>query len=237
MAKVDIITFVYCTKENNRMELLKECMDSIKNQGFTSYKHIIVDDGSTVNIEPMTKEYPRVNYHKLLHTGITHSTKVFNYGLLHSNSEYIMYLASDDKQTRGAMKRLSTYLDQHPNIGMVVGSAKCVYMDGKSVIYNHHKKHPIGHNLKKANVVNGCCVMFRRSLISKITLPPDDYGFVSDYGLWCELSAVAEWGIIDSVVVEYRQVADSTRNKTKKNKEYKQLLLKHVRERSASKIR
>lgn len=234
--KVNIITFVYCDKSNKRLPLLKECMDSIKNQKFVPYKHIIVDDGSPIDVASAIQSYPRVNYYKLPRTGITHSTKVFNYGLLKSTADYIMYLASDDKQCPGAMRKLSTYLDEHPDKGMVVGSARCVYLNGKSIIYNHHRKSPLAQNLKKGNVVNGCCVMFRRSLLDKIELPPDEYGFVSDYGLWCELSAVADWGIIDDVVVEYRQVADSTRNKTKKNKEYKKSLLDRVKQRSIPKI-
>ena len=235
--KVNIITFVYCDNANNRLPLLKECMDSVRNQGYVPYKHLIIDDGSPIDVQKALSKYPRTNYYKLPRTGITHSTKVFNHGLLKATADYIIYLASDDKQCPGALRKLSKYLDEHPEKGMVVGSARCTYLNGKKVVYNHHKKTPIREKLKSGNVVNGCCVMFRRKLLEKIELPPDEYGFVSDYGLWCELSAVADWGIIDDVVVEYRQVPDSTRNKTKKNKDYKRLLLDRVRKRSVPKIK
>lgn len=235
--KVNVITFVYCDNANHRLPLLKECMSSVRDQGFIPYKHLIIDDGSPIDIQKEIKNFPRINYYKLPRTGITHSTKVFNHGLLKAKGDYIIYLASDDKQCPGALRKLSTYLDEHPDKGMVVGSARCVYMNGKKIIYNHHKKVPLKKNLKQGNIINGCCVMFRRTLLEKIELPPDDYGFVSDYGLWCELSAVADWGIIDDVVVEYRQVADSTRNKTKKNKIYKRELLTRVKQKSVPKIR
>lgn len=235
--KVNIITFVYCDTANKRLPLLKECMNSVRDQGFIPYKHLIIDDGSPIDLQNELSGYVRTNYYKLPRTGIINSTKVFNHGLIKATADYIIFLASDDKQTPNALRKLSNYLDKHPEKGMVVGSARCVYMNGKSIVYNHYKKRPIKEKLKEGNVVNGCCVMFRRSLLKKIELPPDEYGFVSDYGLWCELSAVADWGIIDDVVVEYRQVPDSTRNKTKKNKTFKKKLLDKVRQRSVPKIK
>jgi len=228
---------VYCTPENGRLRLLKEAIESIRHQQYPNYEHIIVDDGSTIDLKKEISMYPNISYHRLPHTGIIDSTKVFNHGLTVATGDYLIYLPSDDRQIDNALNVLASYLDTHPDKGMVAGSARMISMNGRAHIWNHFKKRPLAQNLKKRNVVHGCTVMFRKSLIPKITLPPDSYGFVSDYGLWCELSVVAKWGIIDNVVVNYRHVRDSTRNKTKKDMAYKKLLISRVQKFSASKIR
>jgi glycosyltransferase involved in cell wall biosynthesis len=55
--KISVITFVYASQGNGRLELLEECLQSVESQGHPSYEHIVVDDGSTEDVEALTGRF------------------------------------------------------------------------------------------------------------------------------------------------------------------------------------
>lgn len=219
--KVSVITYVYCTKKNGRLKLLKEAIESVANQGFDSYEHIIVDDGSTVPLKPLLEQYKNISYYRKKNTGITQSTMTFNYGFKVAKGEYCIILPSDDLQVNGSLAGLSKYLDNHPKVGMAIGNAIYETMKGNTRKWTYRADKPPYEALMERNVVNACAVMFRTSLLKKIQLPSDQAGFAADYDLWIRLSEVGKWGIAPVDVVRYRHVADSTRNKTRKDRQYR----------------
>ena len=50
MNTIHIITPVYCTEENQRLWMLLQTIQSVQQQSWSNYLHIIVDDGSTGEI-------------------------------------------------------------------------------------------------------------------------------------------------------------------------------------------
>lgn len=50
MNTIHIVTPVYCTEENQRLWMLLQTIQSVKQQSWSNYLHIIVDDGSTGEI-------------------------------------------------------------------------------------------------------------------------------------------------------------------------------------------
>jgi len=223
---VSVITFVYCDKKNGRLEQLKECIDSVASQGFKSYEHIIVDDGSTI---PLHKEILKMNdphilyYHKD-RTGITDSTETFNYGLRVANGKYFMFLASDDLHMNDTLSIMSCHIEGFDeSVAGVVGN----YMQGGT-----RRLQPIDQNVSETllhrNCVNGCAIIFRRSVVDNIQLPPDASGFASDYDLWLRISEKGKIIRVRDVVVNYRSFSDSTRHKTAKDMDYRNAKIKFV---------
>lgn len=213
--KVSVITFVYANATNGRAELLVECLDSVKSQGLNDYEHLIIDDGSDIDLASIVDAYPMAKLITKRGTGILSSTYTFNLGHQLAEGDYCIYLPSDDLHMPGALKGLSDALDQHDDLMMVIGNAVYEYENNRT-----HKwvpsKSDITERMSAGNYVNGCAVMWRRNSGLLDDLPPNYTGFCSDYDFWCTIIRLGKVGFSDVDVVKYRLADDSTRHKTRK---------------------
>jgi glycosyltransferase involved in cell wall biosynthesis len=66
MATVVIVTPVYATPENGRLELLHQTLGSVQRQTYPTYIHLVVDDGSPSDVKSVVcdKRDPRLRYVK-----------------------------------------------------------------------------------------------------------------------------------------------------------------------------
>lgn len=81
----------------NAEKYLKQCLDSVKNQTFSDFEALLIDDGCTDNskkiIDEYVKEDSRFKYLGGTHIGFPFSK---NLGLDNARGEYICFLDSDD---------------------------------------------------------------------------------------------------------------------------------------------
>jgi GT2 family glycosyltransferase len=214
--KVSVITFVNVNATNGRYELLEEALQSVAEQKFHSYEHLIVDDGSSVDIETLCNRYPNTRYIFKPGSGITTTTTTFNLGHLEANGEYCIYLASDDLHLPGAIEALSNELDDQPSLVAVCGRAYHEYAT-KTVEWIPNFDDIKNRIVTEGNIVSGCAVMWRNSTFADASvMPPNASGYCSDYDIWVRLAEAGPMGTIDHHVVNYRERPDSTRHKTKK---------------------
>jgi len=227
MVKISILTYVYVTKTNNRLVMLKESIKSVIDQGFADYEHIIVDDGSEVDVEAWLKKnaFPKIRYIKNKHTGIRFSAEPERTCLRNAKGQYAILLPSDDLQMKGCLKKLSDYLDNHPKCIAVTGA--CVWSYGKKRRIVQRKDDP-NKTLITKNTVHGCTTMFRTSVLEKIDLPEDETGFAADYDLWLKISEHGKIHRVKDIVLIYRKHKDATRIITMPDKKYRAKCLNFV---------
>lgn len=89
---ISIVVPVFNTKK-----YLSKCLDSIKNQQFTNFEVILVDDGSTDGSSIICDKYAEVDerftvYHRK-NSGVSAAR---NYGVSHAVGDYITFVDSDD---------------------------------------------------------------------------------------------------------------------------------------------
>lgn len=217
--KASIITYVYVTPSNGRLPMLKRALDSVRAQNFPSYEHLIVDDGSTVDLETFIRERrdENIRYIYKPNTGITLSTETFNRGFLEAKGDYLIILSSDDAQCPGSLQQLSAFLDERPHFVAAVGAAR--YIDAASSKVRRFFPEwtdAAAELLSRGNFINGCAIMFRKSLFDRgMALPPNIVSFCADYDLWVRVSEFGPIGRVDHTVVDYYNHSDATRNKTR----------------------
>ncbi|EPC4929519.1 glycosyltransferase [Vibrio cholerae] len=212
--KVSVITFAYVSSSNGRYDLLRECIESIKNQNYPNYEHIIIDDGSDLDLSHLEIEYSNVKYYKKVGSGIISSTYTFNIGHKLATGKYCIYLPSDDLHVENAIINLVTALEKESEASMAIGKAIYESIDGKVTSWSPDKD-KIENYLHEGNYINGCAVMWKRTDILYKYLPPNYTGFCCDYDLWATISKLGKIIYPDVDVVKYRHVSDSTRNKTR----------------------
>ena len=109
--------FSIITLTLNSEKYIKECVQSLDNQGFENYEHIIVDGSSTDNTLKI------INQEKNPRRKIINCTKKglyasLNYGISKANGQYIGVLHSDDVYCSGDVLKYSynEIIGSHPDI-------------------------------------------------------------------------------------------------------------------------
>jgi len=118
---VTIITPVF-----NRAHLIAETLVSVQNQEFKDWECLIVDDGSTDEIEQVVSDFMQ-NDHRFSFVKRPGSYRqggcgARNYGLSIAKGSYVVFLDSDDLLTRNALKSRMNYLE-NSNIDMLISSS------------------------------------------------------------------------------------------------------------------
>lgn len=92
MPKVSIIVPVYKVEQ-----YIRECLDSIKQQTFTDWECLLIDDGSPDNSGMICDEYAQADARfKIFHVENGGVSRARNIGLDNMSGEWVMFVDSDD---------------------------------------------------------------------------------------------------------------------------------------------
>lgn len=120
MPKVSIITPVY-----NRPQYLEEAANSIQQQSYPDWEHIIVDDGSTnvLTQEVLTRvaRLPGTIIYRTENKGLGAAR---NFGIERSAGEYILTLDDDDKWHNDFIRTALDIFEKTPQAGIVTAWLK-----------------------------------------------------------------------------------------------------------------
>ena len=106
--KVSVILPVY-----NNEKYLRNTLDSVKNQTFTDFEILCIDDGSTDNSPLIIKEYAAEdNRFRYIHQDNSGAGPARNNGLSKATGEYIAFLDGDDLYYPDFLKRMIDSLEK-----------------------------------------------------------------------------------------------------------------------------
>ena len=110
MSKISIIVPVY-----NSSKTIERCLNSLVNQTIKDIEIIIVNDGSTDNIETIIKEYEKnykdiIKYYFKENEGVA---KARNFGIEKAKSDYILFVDADDYIDIHLIEYLKPYIDKN----------------------------------------------------------------------------------------------------------------------------
>ena len=122
--KISVIMPVYNTKE----EYLREAIESILNQTFSDFEFIIINDGSTNNVEDIILSYKdeRIVYIKQENQGIV---AALNNAWDKTCGEYIARMDSDDISMPDRFEKQIKFLEAKPEYSLVGGQVRVLGTD------------------------------------------------------------------------------------------------------------
>jgi glycosyltransferase involved in cell wall biosynthesis len=99
----------------NRADLILETIESVREQSYSNWELIIVDDGSDDQTESViqTISNSKIRYCPIHHTGLL--GKVRNVGIEKSNGQYIAFLDSDDVWRKDKLQFQLSLLTKYPD--------------------------------------------------------------------------------------------------------------------------
>lgn len=165
---------------HNYGQYLRQCLESVLNQTYKDHEIIVVNDGSTDNTAEILEEYK--DQVKILNLPGVGLPAACNYGIKASSGEYIIRLDADDFFDTNILLIEATFLDTHPEIGLVFPDYYTVKENGE--IIEHMRLLKVGEEMRLLHrdpLAAGA--MFRRKCFDELggynekLKPREDYDF------------------------------------------------------------
>lgn len=169
-------TFSIITATCNREQQLKRACSSVKNQTYPYWEHIIVDDGSTNDVQSTLTEVYQYggDYQYIRHDERTERIGAYNDGLKAIKNDWIMFLDDDDEIMPFQFEYLAEAIKTYPDFkifnwgGLVTAKNKGWIRTRDPVGFEEKVECPV----ESGQIVNGQ-FMFHKSCLEKTGLFPD----------------------------------------------------------------
>jgi len=130
------------TASKNGARFLRETIESVLEQSFTNYEHVLVDGASTDETIEILKEYKHIRW---ISEPDRDADEGFYKAMTMARGEYIMLcFVSDGYLDRNWFKRCVEVLENDPKISLVYGLTRCMSEDGilGKVVCSNFLNHP-----------------------------------------------------------------------------------------------
>lgn len=200
--KVSVIIPAY-----NAMTFLPETVESVLNQTFTDFEVIVVNDGSSDNVEQWLSEIkdPRVRLISQKNQGVSQAR---NTGILNSRGMYIAFLDADDLWEPTKLEKQVRCLDENAEIGLVDTWIYLIDERGDILFPTGFSYEPgnVWKQLLEQNIVLcGSTPMVRRCCFDTVGLFDRELHGAEDWYMWTCIAAHYSFQILKEPLVRYRQ--------------------------------
>ncbi|MGD0623673.1 MAG: glycosyltransferase [Thermodesulfobacteriota bacterium] len=165
----------------NELPLTRRCLEAIREKTRTSYRLIVVDNGSEEETQRFLgslasrPEWPGILIRNEQNRGYI---KAINQGLLISTAPYLCLLNNDIVVTEGWLERMIEFAESHPDAGLV----NCLQNNdpGRSLPQNlegyaRSQVHGRGQWMELDHCTGGC-LLIKREVVQKIGTLDEAYG-------------------------------------------------------------
>jgi len=174
----------------NRLEFLKEAIDSVLCQTMSDFELLIVDDGSNDGTgDYVRKELSdsRIHYFYQENSGVSRAR---NSGIKASKGEWIALLDSDDLWMPSKLETQINYLTDNPNVRVCQTEEIWVRFGKRVNSGDKHKKYSgwIFDKCIPLCIVSPSAVMIHRDVFKECGLFDESLPACEDYDLWLRIS-------------------------------------------------
>lgn len=199
MKKVSIIIPVY------NCPYVDQAIESALNQSYPNIEIIVVNDGSTEFLEKLQPFRNKVHHFIDKPNGGTASA--LNAGIRNATGDYFSWLSSDDRyeprkiekqlqfmKERKAKASYSSYFYIDSNNSILSGTVGLEYPNRVQFL----------EQMKKGCFINGCTVMLKMKLFSKVGLFDESLLYTQDYDMWIRVLKYCDFHYFNDPIVLYR---------------------------------
>lgn len=193
--KVSIVTPVF-----NQSSTLEETIESVLNQTYEDIDYIIVNDGSTDNINPVLEKYQGLIH--VINQDHQGQAAALNKGWASATGNYICYLSADDIIYKHAIKTMVDNID---------GDSIVLYPDFDLIDVNSNVIKTIKTpEFQQDDLVSklicqpGLLAVFKSDLISIAGGWNQSYRFIPDFEFWARASQYGNFKRVPEVLGGFR---------------------------------
>ena len=192
MPKVSVITAAY-----NHVHFVRQSVESVLNQTYRDFEHIVVDDGSSDGTAEVLKTFgDRIKYIRQENRGV-HAA--INAGIRQATGEYIAILDSDDAWLPHKLERQIPVLDESTKAAAVYSRAYIIDADGKTKDRDNLQGDALNpetafDDLLRHDPIPILTAVIKRSCIDEVGGFSETLNAISDWDLWIRIST--RWPIV-----------------------------------------
>ncbi|MFX0556027.1 glycosyltransferase [Maribacter sp. CXY002] len=194
---------VYITNYNYG-KFIRKAIESILNQTLKDIELIIIDDGSTDNSKDIIEEYSNHDIISIIYQKNRGLNITNNVALKASKGKYIVRLDADDYMELNALKKMSDFLENDDELGLIFPNYYIVDIDGNEL--SEIKRHDFK---KEVNILDqpahGACTMIRTNYLKEIGGYDESYRCQDGYELWVKFINKFKVTNINETLFSYRR--------------------------------
>ncbi|WP_235410265.1 glycosyltransferase family 2 protein, partial [Proteus terrae] len=204
-------------REDNLIETIKSI---INNCNSSSYEIIIVDDGSTDNTQSKINELKNTDFIKYIKKNNSGVSDSRNLGEQHSNSEWIIFLDSDDVVIKDQLSLFEEYIEKYPNAELLFTSYQYWNSNNQNVIPRENLAFGC-YNSFFDDFIRGIqpcfpgCVCIKRNQFQNSLKFISKCNFGEDQALWVDLFYKLNCISIPEITLNYRIDSQNSLSKKK----------------------
>jgi glycosyltransferase involved in cell wall biosynthesis len=220
--KVSIILPIY-----NQANYLDEAIQGVLNQTYQKFELIIVNDGSTDNVEKIFDKYKEYKKVILLTQKNQKLPSALNNGFHFASGDYFTWTSADNIMLPNQIEKLVEYLNKNPDKGMVYSDYQAIDDKGKPL--NDPNFRPHNQDRKDPSIIRlpdevtelnfhdsgdnfiGASFMYRKEVAYVIGKYDTETFGGEDYDYWLRIHNLFSIGHIKDVLYRYR-VHENTLN-------------------------
>jgi teichuronic acid biosynthesis glycosyltransferase TuaG len=198
MEKISIIIPFY------NCQYVDRAIESALQQTYPNIEVILVNDGSTQFTDKVKKYVGKIKY---IEKGNGGTATALNMGIKHSTGDYFSWLSSDDMyHPEKISKQLSFMLANQTSAvyspaihidskGEPISQSIGTFFSDKILFLNH---------LQKGCFINGCSVLLKMDVFSKVGLFDDTLPYTHDYDFWIRVAQHYDFHYLNEPLIYYR---------------------------------
>lgn len=188
MSAAPLISIV--TPSFNQAKYLRRTILSVLAQDYPNIEYTIIDGGSSDGSRDIIREFEDqlAYWESIPDHG---QTDAINKGFAKASGKYLAWINSDDVYQPGAITEAVTYLENHPEVGMVYGD--CTFIDAQDRTIGTFPAAQTNYDKLRRGYVHipQQSSFFRADLWQKVGPLDPTFYFAMDYDLWVRLAKEA----------------------------------------------
>lgn len=197
---------VYVTNRNYG-KFLEQSVQSVLGQTFSHWELLIFDEASvddSLNIARSLEAKAPEKIKLIRHDSAKGLRFCANQALKLAKGDYIIRLDADDFFDENALLVLATYLDQHPEFGLVYPNWTYIAEDGEFLGIEYRKK-PIVETKVFDLPAHGACTMIRKRVLKAIGGYDEEFDAQDGHEIWMKIGKRFGMGAVETPLFYYRQ--------------------------------
>jgi glycosyltransferase involved in cell wall biosynthesis len=201
---ISMPTISVITPSFNQGKFIGETIQSVLNQNYPNFEHIIIDGGSSDGTIEILKRYPHLKWISEKDKG---QSDAINKGIGLAAGEIIAWINSDDWYEPNTFIAVAKFFEENQYKNIVMGNCNLVDENGKFIecVINVERGFEELKNYRVArSIPTQPAIFFRKKLLEESGLLDINLRYVMDYDLWMRFAKKDRFFYVNQTFANYR---------------------------------